>query len=224
MRRLRCALLLSVLLMSAAWGDTVLPLVAQTTNRTYELLSNGQRKLVDEQRGILLRKADGSELRKFRVYQNGVPVGRELGTMQDFVLHRTIRLDYTNKRVFNEGEIPKDFEIRLSRKMKPPPERVTGEEIVAGIRCKKIVGPNHQLSHNVAFVSFDYDLLVKTEHISIAPNGTRYWFESELSDIKIGTEPDPNEFSIPATFEKFEKTNNASCKSCPTQGGRQAVK
>lgn len=89
---------------------------------------------------------------------------------------------------------------------------------MAGIRCKKIAGPSHAQRHNLSYISFDYDLIVKTEHSFVTPAGMSMFAETELTDVKVGVEPDAGELIVPADFEVLDRrTGPASCSSCPAR-------
>jgi hypothetical protein len=196
-------------------AEIVMPVQATMTTRHYRIAKDGSKALIEEQRGVFLRRSDGSELRRQESFRNGAATGRAIAFIQDMAGRHVYRVDHHLKQIVVEGEIPPGFSNRLSQRNPPRPERILGEEVISGITCQVIAGPKNRERHNVACISFENDLVVKGEVEGITPDGTKLYVETMLSDIRLGVEPDVAEFQLPSGYRKLARVDVPSqCAAC----------
>jgi hypothetical protein len=199
----------------SAAGEIVTPIQALFTVQMYQIGADNSRVLLEEQKGIFLRRPDGSELRRTKTYRDGEESGPDVALLLDTQARSVYRIEHHSKKAVVRQELPEGYSIRLSARKPPEPERIIGEESVGGVRCKLVAGKNHPARHNLACISFEYDLLVRTEHEFTTPEGARFYQVTSLSEIQTGAEPDAELFSVPSGYEVLVPEDlNQRCARC----------
>lgn len=209
------ALLLLSGLLNAIQAEVMIPVQATLSTRTFQVNSDGTRTLLEVQEGLFARNSEGSELRRLRSSKDGAATGQDISMLQDFKSKAVYRIDHRPRKTVRLQDLPPEFPVRISTRTSPKPEQILGDETISGIRCKKIAGRSHSQRHNLTYISFDYDLIVKSEHEFSSPDGARFFQVTELSGIRTGAEPDPALFTLPADYQLLTAEDTKSrCDSC----------
>lgn len=199
----------------SAAGEIVTPVQAQFTVQMYQIGPDNSRVLLEEQKGSFARRPDGSELRRTKTFRDGKESGPDVALLLDTQTRKVYRIEHHSKKAIVRQELPEGYSIRLSARKPPEPERIIGEESVGGVRCKLVAGRTHPARHNLACISFEYDLLVRTEHEFTTPEGSRFFQVTALSEIRTGAEPDAKLFSVPSGYQVLVPEDlNQRCASC----------
>jgi|SRR5215469_608608 len=172
--------LISLLLMSAAAAEKV-PVIAKITKTNQVVTRAGSQYAqvvpVSIREGMLYRATDGSTLRKFEDRAQLTRPGK------------SYEIDYRSQMIL---EVPAQG-VEDYKGVNP-----LRESTVAAIRCKVI-----QIATDTeACVSVEYGLMLRQEKSYPGDYGTILHVVTELSEVKLHSEPDSNLFTLPEGFRR----------------------
>ncbi|HEY7390872.1 MAG TPA: hypothetical protein VH640_20315 [Bryobacteraceae bacterium] len=191
---------------AAAAGTAVTtPITATVTSTTYSVDDNGQTTVVSQQTGTFARASDGREatiMLDANTHQPNTAVIRANG--------QSISVKYFRKQyTVMQGGPFAPYAIPFVEKPGMDSQTINGVFTVAipvyDGNTKQIVGKT--------WFSPDYNVAIRieSEHTSTITGKTMRMVQ-EMSNVKIGNEPDPNLFAVPAGFTAT--AGSAACSIC----------
>ena len=196
-------------------GASSVPVQAKVREIVTRLNSDGTQTVLRESSGEFYRNSMGSELTITQPAVFAAPnETRRIGMLNSVDSGNLVRIDYTARKAYVIGRF--NGPVRFRDMPPPKPEQVLGTEMYNGVLCTRVKGLGK--AHNINWLSFDYDLFVRTEFETVL-DGVNVMMVRELYDIQLNSEPAGIEFSVPAGFELLDRKQSSSsqCKSCPLQ-------
>jgi hypothetical protein len=180
------------------------PLTAKKTRVTYSIGSAGGFRIKVEERGTFARSSAGDEATHLKVIRDGQSAAGSSVISQRKEGVRYL-IDDANRRYTLVPWIPSPTNEADRESTLPTPDTPTVTRTIGGIKCVavpvqdsagKIIGKN--------WMSPDHGITVRSEMDVMNPQtgATIGLVVEELTDIHIGVEPDPGEFTIPPGYKQ----------------------
>lgn len=192
------------LIVSGADG-TWTPVVADRRVTEVRIDSNGDETLLRSHGGEFLRSTDGKQLTTEGKSQPDGSFDLSRATLLDFQQGSRVELLYGNKQII-ERDGSQRQQARFTNEMKTRAEgKAVGKKSVNGVSCYGFPvtgggsGASDSAVTGVGWRSMEYDLPVKTV-VEITSAGETVRIVNELYNIRVGQEPDPARFEVPADF------------------------
>lgn len=192
------------LVVSGASG-TWTPVVADRRVTEVRIDSNGDETVLRSHGGEFLRSADGKQLTTEGRSQPDGSFDLTRATLMDFQQGSRVELLYGNKQIIERDGAQRQ-QARLTNEIKTRAEvKAIRKESVNGVFCygfpmaKGGSAASDSAVTGIGWRSLEYDLPVKTV-VEITSNGHTVRIVNELYNIRVGQEPDPARFEVPADF------------------------
>jgi hypothetical protein len=181
------------------------PITATITTSTFEVGQDGQATLINQTTGTFARASDGRELTVTLDSQTNQPATAVLRASGQDV---SIKYPIKQYMVHSEGPLA-PYQIPFIPKTGAEAQTING---VYAVAVRNIDG-NTGKEIGKAWISPEYKINVRTEFQATMPTGKTIRQVTEMSNIKIGSEPDPSVFVVPEGFTAGAG-NTTACKVC----------
>jgi len=186
-----------------------IPVTAEYHERTYLVHQDGQKVLNDEQAGIFLRTSNGSDVMFRQPVSGHIATGPGDAIVRDSKDKVAYDLLYSVKKAVIKQRWSKPSRDKLRV---PGPGRFLGRKTINGLECVGTAVSGANIVSGTDWNSMPYDLtLLRTYQFKGTKPGETIELVSELTNIKLGVEPNIRKYAIPPDFEVVNPTpNNAN--------------
>ncbi len=172
-----------------------MPVVADQHKAVYRLNPDGARIVVSGERGVYYRSSNGSTYSLLTKYSaDGRPAGPGYAILQDRQALKVLRLSYASQTAYD-----------LHQPLIPAPRRrspdsipgLRGMLVIEGILCHGLPVSFNGATVGTSWVDLKDDLELQSE-FDLPGNGVTTHVLMEKTNVRIGQEPPPGPFQIPA--------------------------
>jgi hypothetical protein len=165
---------------------------------TYRIDSAGRRILFSRSTGVFYRSSEGNERREVYIENSAGQKVRQI-TLTDLTRRGVFRINDEERTASQIRHLNTDQPIRFAALPPPSPDQLLGDEIIHGLMCKKVAARDQSKGINVSWISFQHDLIVKSEMETTLPNGERAYMVNQIKDIVFG-DPPAELMSLPSSY------------------------